>query len=375
MTLINLNKPKCYIYLIVILIIRCLKHYVKNSNKELLKTKMILRIFLLYISYSLGIIPYFIQNKISNNEINFKNYFFEKELMYVVSNHKLWFFFIFFLCYLTTTLSEFKYKYFFYNDIMKSFNKQTIENCEFIFLFFSCFLNEKYILNIKFYFHHFISLFFVGFMLLLNILFSLFSLKLDTNEKLYFFICIIIISFQTQYLQSATLTISKKLNYEYFIDMYLLLSIIGLFGLTFGIIIYFSLNNSLSLKITKFSEILVLILYCIMNSILHILEFKVLEETRPSYILMAKSGENLILNLFKLFLSKKIFNEEEKTNLEITLISFFELISFFIFSETLVLKFWNLDKYTRKAIIQRGEETLINDLRDLSVIEASILEN
>jgi hypothetical protein len=45
MSLINLNKPKCYIYLIVILIIQCLKHYVKNSNKELLKTKMILRIF------------------------------------------------------------------------------------------------------------------------------------------------------------------------------------------------------------------------------------------------------------------------------------------------------------------------------------------
>ena len=375
MTLINLNKPKCYIYLIEILIIRCLNHYIKKSNIELLKTKMILRIFLLYISYSLGIIPYFIQNKISNNEINFKNYFFEKELMYVVSNHKLWFFFIFFLCYLTTTLSEFKYKHFFYNDIMKSFNKQTIENCEFIFLFFSCFLNEKYILNIKFYFHHFISLFFVGFMLLLNILFSLFTLKLDTNERLYSFICIIIISFQTQYLQSATLTISKKLNYEYFINMNLLLSIIGLFGITFGIIIYFSLNNSMSLTITKFSDILVLILYCIINSILYILEYKVLEETRPSYILMAKSGENLILNLFKLFLSKKIFNEEEKTNLEITLISFFELISFFIFSETLVLKFWNLDKYTRKAIIQRGEETLINDLRDLSSIEASILEN
>ena len=375
MTLINLNKPKCYIYLIEILIIRCLNHYIKKSNIELLKTKMILRIFLLYISYSLGIIPYFIQNKISNNEINFKNYFFEKELMYVVSNHKLWFFFIFFLCYLTATLSEFKYKYFFYNDIMKSFNKQTIENCEFIFLFFSCFLNEKYILNIKFYFHHFISLFFVGFMLLLNILFSLFTLKLDTNERLYSFICIIIISFQTQYLQSATLTISKKLNYEYFINMNLLLSIIGLFGITFGIIIYFSLNNSMSLTITKFSDILVLILYCIINSILYILEYKVLEETRPSYILMAKSGENLILNLFKLFLSKKIFNEEEKTNLEITLISFFELISFFIFSETLVLKFWNLDKYTRKAIIQRGEETLINDLRDLSSIEASILEN
>ena len=375
MTFINLNKPKCYIYLIEILIIRCLNHYIKKSNIELLKTKMILRIFLLYISYSLGIIPYFIQNKISNNEINFKNYFFEKELMYVVSNHKLWFFFIFFLCYLTATLSEFKYKYFFYNDIMKSFNKQTIENCEFIFLFFSCFLNEKYILNIKFYFHHFISLFFVGFMLLLNILFSLFTLKLDTNERLYSFICIIIISFQTQYLQSATLTISKKLNYEYFINMNLLLSIIGLFGITFGIIIYFSLNNSMSLTITKFSDILVLILYCIINSILYILEYKVLEETRPSYILMAKSGENLILNLFKLFLSKKIFNEEEKTNLEITLISFFELISFFIFSETLVLKFWNLDKYTRKAIIQRGEETLINDLRDLSSIEASILEN
>jgi hypothetical protein len=375
MTLINLNKPKCYIYLIEILIIRCLNHYIKKSNIELLKTKMILRIFLLYVSYSLGIIPYFIQNKISNNEINFKNYFFEKELMYVVSNHKLWFFFIFFLCYLTTTLSEFKYKHFFYNDIMKSFNKQTIENCEFIFLFFSCFLNEKYILNIKFYFHHFISLFFVGFMLLLNILFSLFTLKLDTNERLYSFICIIIISFQTQYLQSATLTISKKLNYEYFINMNLLLSIIGLFGITFGIIIYFSLNNSMSLTITKFSDILVLILYCIINSILYILEYKVLEETRPSYILMAKSGENLILNLFKLFLSKKIFNEEEKTNLEITLISFFELISFFIFSETLVLNFWNLDKYTRKAIIQRGEETLINDLRDLSSIEASILEN
>jgi hypothetical protein len=375
MTFINLNKPKCYIYLIEILIIRCLNHYIKKSNIELLKTKIILRIFLLYISYSLGIIPYFIQNKISNNEINFKNYFFEKELMYVVSNHKLWFFFIFFLCYLTTTLSEFKYKHFFYNDIMKSFNKQTIENCEFIFLFFSCFLNEKYILNIKFYFHHFISLFFVGFMLLLNILFSLFTLKLDTNERLYSFICIIIISFQTQYLQSATLTISKKLNYEYFINMNLLLSIIGLFGITFGIIIYFSLNNSMSLTITKFSDILVLILYCIINSILYILEYKVLEETRPSYILMAKSGENLILNLFKLFLSKKIFNEEEKTNLEITLISFFELISFFIFSETLVLKFWNLDKYTRKAIIQRGEETLINDLRDLSSIEASILEN
>ena len=375
MTLINLNKPKCYIYLIEILIIRCLNHYIKKSNIELLKTKMILRIFLLYISYSLGIIPYFIQNKISNNEINFKNYFFEKELMYVVSNHKLWFFFIFFLCYLTATLSEFKYKYFFYNYIMKNFNKKTIENCEFIFLFFSCFLNEKYILNIKFYFHHFISLFFVGFMLLLNILFSLFTLKLDTNERLYSFICIIIISFQTQYLQSATLTISKKLNYEYFINMNLLLSIIGLFGITFGIIIYFSLNNSMSLTITKFSDILVLILYCIINSILHILEYKVLEETRPSYILMAKSGEKLILNLFKLFLSKKIFNEEEKTNLEITLISFFELISFFIFSETLVLNFWNLDKYTRKAIIQRGEDSLINDLKDLSVIEASFSDN
>ncbi len=72
------------------------KHYIKKTNKELLKTKMILRIFLLYISYSLGIIPYFIQNKISNNEINFKNYFFEKDLMYAVSNRGLWFFLFFF---------------------------------------------------------------------------------------------------------------------------------------------------------------------------------------------------------------------------------------------------------------------------------------
>ena len=134
--------------------------------------------------------------------------------------------------------------------------------------------------------------------------------------------------------------------------MYFLLSIIG-FSITFGIIIFFSSNNSPSLKITKFTDILVLILYCIMNSILHILEYKVLEETRPSYILMAKSGENLIVNLFKLVLSKKIFNKEEKTDLQITLISFFEVIGFLIFSETLVLKFWNLDKYTRKAIIQR----------------------
>jgi hypothetical protein len=112
-----------------------------------------------------------------------------------------------------------------------------------------------------------------------------------------------------------------------------------------------------------------------MNSILHILEYKVLEETRPSYILMAKSGENLIVNLFKLVLSKKIFNKEEKTDWEITLISFFEVIGFFIFSETLVLKFWNLDKYTRKAISQRGEDSLINDLKDLSVIETSFLDN
>ncbi len=156
--------------------------------------------------------------------------------------------------------------------------------------------------------------------------------------------------------------------------MYFLLSIIG-FSITFGIIIFFSSNNSPSLKITKFTDILVLILYCIMNSILHILEYKVLEETRPSYILMAKSGENLIVNLFKLVLSKKIFNKEEKTDLQITLISFFEVIGFFIFSETLVLKFWNLDKYTRKAIIQRGEDSLINDLKDLSVIETSFLDN
>ena len=54
----------------------------------------------------------------------------------------------------------------------------------------------------------------------------------------------------------------------------------------------------------------IIIIYCLISSILYILEFKVVEETKPSYAIMGRGLSNLMVCILKLFYVKEKDNKK-----------------------------------------------------------------
>ena len=373
MSIISFNKPKCLSHLIIIAILRSFKSYIVYSGEDYLKNNALNRIFIVYISYFSSIIFYIFQKIMFSNIKNTQNYYYDKYEKQIIKKYFFWISFIMFIAFITTTFGEFKYRYFFYNYEMKKIKSLFLDHLKFFVLFFSYFINEKYFLKIKFYRHHKLSLYLIS--LSLIIYFIIYLIKDLYKYKIKATISLLLIITLSQYIQSTNYIIAKKLNYEFFINMNLILTIIGLLGLIIGYflynyfiykIIYFSLFDYLQDK-----DIRIIIIYCLISSILYILEFKVVEETKPSYAIMGRGLSNLMVCILKLFYVQEKDKQEISSFGNICL-SVVYILCFLIFSEIIIFNFWDLQKNTRYEISKRGA---FYTMKDTNITSSSSIIN
>ena len=240
MSIIHFQKPQYFFYILSISFINSIKTYLRWYKSEYLKRDAFNRAILSYLSYFLVIIFYIFQ-KMRIEKIKKKaNYYYNdyEKKNSIIQKRTCWFFFIIFICFLSMALGELKYKYNFYNYEMKKFHKPDIENLELFFLFVSYYITEHYFLNIKFYIHHKIAIFFMTISICILLLISLIYDSIKNHYSFKSLIFIILIISQSQFLRTIPLVIAKKLNFEHFINMNLILSLIGCYGILFSIIFY-----------------------------------------------------------------------------------------------------------------------------------------
>ena len=373
MSIISFNKPQCLSHLTIIAILRSFKSYIVYSGEDYLKNNALNRIFIVYISYFSSIIFYIFQKIMFSNIKNTQNYYYDKYEKQIIKKYFFWIFFIMFIAFITTTFGEFKYRYFFYNYEMKKIKSLFLDHLKFFVLFFSYFINEKYFLKIRFYRHHKLSLYLIS--LSLIIYFIIYLIKDLYKYKIKATISLLLIITLSQYIQSTNYIIAKKLNYEFFINMNLILTIIGLLGLIIG---YFSYNYFIY-KIIYFSlfdylqneDFRIIIIYCLISSILYILEFKVVEETKPSYAIMGRGLSNLMVCILKLFYVQEKDKQEISSFGNICL-SVVYILCFLIFSEIIIFNFWDLQKNTRYEISKRG---VFYTMKDTNITSSSSIIN
>ena len=373
MSIISFNKPQCLSHLTIIAILRSFKSYIVYSGEDYLKNNALNRIFIVYISYFSSIIFYIFQKIMFSNIKNTQNYYYDKYEKQIIKKYFFWIFFIMFIAFITTTFGEFKYRYFFYNYEMKKIKSLFLDHLKFFILFFSYFINEKYFLKIRFYRHHKLSLYLIS--LSLIIYFIIYLIKDLYKYKIKATISLLLIITLSQYIQSTNYIFAKKLNYEFFINMNLFLTIIGLLGLIIG---YFSYNYFIY-KIIYFSlfdylqneDFRIIIIYCLISSILYILEFKVVEETKPSYAIMGRGLSNLMVCILKLFYVQEKDKQEISSFGNICL-SVVYILCFLIFSEIIIFNFWDLQKNTRYEISKRG---VFYTMKDTNITSSSSIIN
>ena len=147
-----------------------------------------------------------------------------------------------------------------------------------------------------------------------------------------------------------------------------ILFIMGIIGIIYTFIFDFIHSNILKYNINFYNKIynlidnkkefiFIIIIYMIFICILNILNLKVIEETKPSYLAITSGFTNLFIQISHL-IQNKFFGKHYKNILNminiIFALSFF--LSFCIFSEIISLNFCELDKYINEKISERSYE-------------------
>jgi hypothetical protein len=243
---------------------------------------------------------------------------------------------------------------------MKKIDIELIANFELIILFISHVLNEKYFLNSKQYIHHYISIGLIILFLTITIVESFNTININFIS----FIFVILISLESMYLYSVIYIIAKILNYQYFMNISILLFILGIFGILillifdFFYVFIFNYDSKFILKIGKINsetlirDIILLIIYRINSFFNQFFNFKIIEESKPSYTMIAYGSFNII---------QLIINKELKLKFK-NILYIISLFLFCIYLEIITLNFCNLDKNTHYEISNRAEKTTNEEL-------------
>ena len=366
MKYINFHKPKCFIYLIIIAITRTITDLIRNYGEKYFKFP-IFRLFLLFCGEAIAIIFYLIQILSLEKQFNGHNYNILLDEQKII-NHKCHsFIYIFFFITLLSLLSELQWRDFIFNYEMLKVRIEFIRNLETLVLFFSYIIAEKYLLEMNTYRHHYLAIGLNIFSFIIIIIYF-FIKTYWTNYKVFPLICVIIFIIESQFFRSICYTIIKKLNHEYFINMNYILFIMGIIGIIYTFIFDFIHSNILKYDINFYNRIdnlidnkkefiFIIIIYKIFICILNILNLKVIEETKPSYLAITNGFTNLFVQISHL-IQNKFFGKHYKHILNminiIFALSFF--LSFCIFSEIISLNFCELDKYINEKISERSYE-------------------
>ena len=329
-----------------------------------------------FIGQTLAIIPYFIEKKrtLKDDNINLK----KKSNIFV----------FILICSICDLIGKIGFTDLFnYDEENISFSFINIINmCS---LFFFIFLLEYSFLKIPIYRHHFFG---IGLNIFGMIIALIIQFNYSIDNKFVFFIALFF-SLDTRYLITLSYIISKKLNTKYFISMNYFCFMRGLIGIFISIIIiiinFYIKIIKIENEIDKFN-IWMIALFCLNCFILNIYTLKIIEESRPCYILIPELLSQFINNLlihslFQLISKKKGFKKKSspnkkgknfwskfikksKTDYKTEIISFlFSFIGVLIFSEVATISFCNLNKFTKSSISNRAK---IETVLDISQVES-----
>ena len=361
---IYFHKPKCFIYLISISIIDCIKTHIQLTKPYYFNSGIVFRVFLYWISHLLSFFLCFQE----------KSFFYKKKKFYFISKthknkvnqflpyDKSKFWFVSIMCVSTAAkiFGNIKYNAVFFNNNMKKIDKKFIDNYNLFILFLTYLFFENYFLKIRTYRHHLIA---IG----INLFTSLFLMIIELYNMEYEIIAIIfvyIIQTQTIILRGSSNIITKKLNHSFFVNMDLMLFIQGIIGmislLIFEIfyVFIFKIENKFLFRFDKktdndplWIDLLFFLIYSIVNCILYIFNYKIIEETKPSYLTISNGLTNIMTNIY-FFIFKDDYSVLSFYNIFFAFSSF---LGFCIFSEIITFGFWSLDKNTEFKTFIRGK--------------------
>ena len=354
---LNFHYYNCFIYILIRTIGFILNDIVRKKNEKIFSHQS-LNLFYRFLGESFAIFFYYIEKK----NVSFDSFIYKKRTFMMnkiegINDKKKKiksynFFIIIFCCSLSYIFYSLKYKSFFNNEMKELLNIYDLRTTLFIFFLFC---NEHYFLNIQTYNHHYLGitliLFYLIFLFIKN--YDLIIGNFHFNYLLYLFI----IYSEIGFIGSIPLIIEKKLNFEYYVNVYYICFIEGIFALVLiflyiMISIFIFNDNSIILLLKEINNInnffyciIIIFLYCLINLIITICRLKISEKNRPSY----NSISNLLTSFF--------LNIDPFNNPYILIDYFFSLFGSFIFCEVITLAFCNLDKNT----FYRTSNRAIND--------------
>ena len=221
-----------------------------------------------------------------------------------------------------------------------------------IFLCIFIALNEHFYLNIPTYNYHILG---YGLFIISILIDLLVNINYFTKNHIF----LIIISLESQYIESLFYIIEKQLNYIYFIKIAFICFCEGIFGMLISVI-YSLFNGTIFNLFPKNDNVFIIILYCLLTCIANLSRLRVTEISRPSYNLIGKIICSLLINLVSSIYDNE--NNKYKWNSYNILIMILSLLSTFIFVEVITLNFCNLNQNIKNNIIKRGiqESELLN---------------
>lgn len=359
---INFRNKVLYV-LFISAIFDLLRYMITCVLKDIFKNPII-KLLLMSLGESLSIILYIIFLK-KNSYGNKKS-----ELFYS-SRNKKFINFMLFLCSFLKVIGNFDFLYFYSYKIKK--REDILDNLDIIFFTLLVCINEHSILKIQTYKHHKLGIFFIIFALIILTLSNYLRIFNQFHTKK--FIYVIILSFENQFLLSYLYIIEKKLNYEYFINIFKMSCFEGLFGII--IIIFLMIINQVFfidsiLNFNNFSFIkqinnilnfLLIITFIISSCLINIFRLKITEFTRPS---TNSIGHLLSIFFIDIFDSFYKGDKIQIFSYDIIFSSIFSILGTFIFCEVIVLNFCNFDKYTFDKLSRRSEDDTIKTINFLS---------
>ena len=218
------------------------------------------------------------------------------------------------------------------------------------------FVSENIFLNKANYKHHYLGYFLCFISLILMIIkYSFKNIKSD--------ISVFFIYFECGFLLSSEILIEKKINFNYYIDIYFICTIEGIIGGIFAFLYIYLIKDPIYLYIkTMFNKfdikyIIVISFDCLITLFYNISRLKIIEKNRPSYNSIANILANFLICIYEYFYKNK---NENIIHYILSLI--FAILGCFIFAEVIVLHFCNLDKYTFDITYKRG----INEMKQMN---------
>lgn len=359
---INFRNKVLYV-LFISAIFDLLRYMITCVLKDIFKNPII-KLLLMSLGESLSIILYIIFLK----KNSYRN---KKSELFYSSRNKKFINFMLFLCSFLKVIGNFDFLYFYSYKIKK--REDILDNLDIIFFTLLVCINEHSILKIQTYKHHKLGIFFIIFALIILTLSNYLRIFNQFHTKK--FIYVIILSFENQFLLSYLYIIEKKLNYEYFINIFKMSCFEGLFGII--IIIFLMIINQVFfidsiLNFNNFSFIkqinnilnfLLIITFIISSCLINIFRLKITEFTRPS---TNSIGHLLSIFFIDIFDSFYKGDKIQIFSYDIIFSSIFSVLGTFIFCEVIVLNFCNFDKYTFDKLSRRSEDDTIKTINFLS---------